>query len=445
MGLARLALTAAAKSGVGRLATDRRLACRRRDRKSWRPRRHLQVGGFRTSPSILKRARLHGLLEFRISKTDRLWHGEINAASIIASSRKMLRIFIGMQRLSRNMGVLFHCFGWSEGAKVDSWLRNRAPRAPAFPLRPDIIMAFSNVRAASWDYPIDRTRVSIVAFIFLIVFRFFAGAVLPVYYHDEIYYWLWSRHLAAGYYDHPPALAFVIRAGTALFGETAFGVRCMAIAAVSAASLCVWRTAALLLGRREDGVRAALFFNLMLMPTISAIPLFPDAPELACCAGFMWALAELAAGGLGWWWLIAGAFAGLGLLSKYTMFFFGAGAVVWLLLVKDARTWLKTVWPWSGGLLAPDPVPSRPRLERPAWLGDVRSAIRPHLTGPPQVVGTCRRLSVARSCAPLRSFCSSRCVASGGNAKRPESRCSPPLWDRAFFISQSIRCTTMCP
>jgi hypothetical protein len=66
-----------------------------------------------------------------------------------------------------------------------------------------------------WDRPIDRTRISIAAIVGLIPFRFFAGGVLPIYYHDEIYYWLWSRHLAAGYYDHPPAIAFVIRAGTA--------------------------------------------------------------------------------------------------------------------------------------------------------------------------------------------------------------------------------------
>lgn len=30
---------------------------------------------------------------------------------------------------------------------------------------------------------------------------------------DETYYWLWSTHLAAGYYDHPPMIAYWIRAG----------------------------------------------------------------------------------------------------------------------------------------------------------------------------------------------------------------------------------------
>ena len=29
---------------------------------------------------------------------------------------------------------------------------------------------------------------------------------------DEAYYWVWSRHLAGGYFDHPPVVAYMIRA-----------------------------------------------------------------------------------------------------------------------------------------------------------------------------------------------------------------------------------------
>jgi len=38
----------------------------------------------------------------------------------------------------------------------------------------------------------------------LAALRLIAGALLPLS-ADEAYYWLWSRHLAAGYFDHPPA------------------------------------------------------------------------------------------------------------------------------------------------------------------------------------------------------------------------------------------------
>ncbi len=47
---------------------------------------------------------------------------------------------------------------------------------------------------------------------------------------DESYYWVWSQHLAWGYFDHPPMIALFIRAGYSLFkNET--GVRLFTILA----------------------------------------------------------------------------------------------------------------------------------------------------------------------------------------------------------------------
>ncbi len=76
----------------------------------------------------------------------------------------------------------------------------------------------------------------LIAIAALILLRFIAGAVLPLS-ADEAYYWLWSKHLAAGYYDHPPAIAFLIRAGTLIFGDTAFGVRVVPLLTSVAAKL----------------------------------------------------------------------------------------------------------------------------------------------------------------------------------------------------------------
>jgi 4-amino-4-deoxy-L-arabinose transferase-like glycosyltransferase len=182
--------------------------------------------------------------------------------------------------------------------------------------------------------------------------RFVAAAFLPLYYGDEPYYWLWSRHLAWGYYDHPPAVAVLIRAGTALFGDTEFGVRFAGLALSVPMTLCVWRTGSLLLGGTQNGGRAALFFNLTLQATIQTFMATPDAAALACSAAVVWTLAEMTVSGNGRWWLLAGLFAGLGLLAKYTVLFTAAGAVVWLLLTKDGRAWLKTPWPWLGATIA---------------------------------------------------------------------------------------------
>ena len=42
---------------------------------------------------------------------------------------------------------------------------------------------------------------------------------------DEAHYWLWSGRLAPAYFTKGPAIAFVMRASTAIFGSNEFGVR----------------------------------------------------------------------------------------------------------------------------------------------------------------------------------------------------------------------------
>ncbi len=76
------------------------------------------------------------------------------------------------------------------------------------------------------------------------------AAVLPLSF-DEAYYWLWSKHLALSYYDHPPVIAYAIRAGTLLFGDTAFGVRIVPLLFSAGASWAVWRGGAILFGSEK--------------------------------------------------------------------------------------------------------------------------------------------------------------------------------------------------
>lgn len=99
---------------------------------------------------------------------------------------------------------------------------------------------------------------------------------------DEAYYWEWSRHLAFGYFDHPPVIAWLIASGTAIFGDVPLGVRffpvlCGAIAAFALAELT----------ERLAGVRASRFAALLLAATpftIGFVLATPDAPLLAALA-----------------------------------------------------------------------------------------------------------------------------------------------------------------
>lgn len=203
-----------------------------------------------------------------------------------------------------------------------------------------------------------QTALIIIAI--LLVLRGVAGALLPLS-ADEAYYLLWSQHLQAGYYDHPPAIAWLIRAGTLLFGEIPLGVRAMGLLLSIPATYFVWNTASLLLKDDRKAALAAVFFNLTLMAAVEMMAATPDMPSIVTVAAFVWAIARAQATGDGRWWLAAGVAAGLSLLSKYSGLFAGLGVLVWLLLDGRARApgtdaakikWLKTVWPWAGGAVA---------------------------------------------------------------------------------------------
>jgi 4-amino-4-deoxy-L-arabinose transferase-like glycosyltransferase len=169
---------------------------------------------------------------------------------------------------------------------------------------------------------------------------------------DEAYYWLWSRHLDFGYFDHPPAIAWAIKCGTLLFGDTTLGIRAMGFVLSVAASWLVFESGLAILKDRGRAWAAVLLFNLTLMINAELLAATPDQPSIAAAALFLFCLARLQQTGNGRWWLAVGAAGGLGMLSKYSAGFLGLGTLAWLIADPKARRWLATPWPWAGGVLA---------------------------------------------------------------------------------------------
>jgi 4-amino-4-deoxy-L-arabinose transferase-like glycosyltransferase len=197
----------------------------------------------------------------------------------------------------------------------------------------------------------SRIRVFAIGIIVLIVARGVVAGLTPLSY-DEAYYWLWSKHLAAGYLDHPPLIAFLIAAGTALFGDTSWGVRFVPWLLSIAASWAVWRSGVVILKSRYAAALAALFFNLMPMIGVEGLVATPDSPQIAAAAFLVLALAKVAQSGNGMWWIAVGFAAGFALLSKYTGFFLGLGILVWLAIVQKERRWFLSFWPYLGAAIA---------------------------------------------------------------------------------------------
>jgi 4-amino-4-deoxy-L-arabinose transferase-like glycosyltransferase len=195
---------------------------------------------------------------------------------------------------------------------------------------------------------VRNTAVTVLA---LVALRLVAAAWTPLTF-DEAYYWMWSKHLAGGYYDHPPGVAVVIRLGTMIAGDTEFGVRLVSILLALPMSWAVYRTAAILFGGMRLAATATILLNITLMAAVGTLIVTPDAPLLVASSFVLFYLAKLLETGRGAWWLAVGAAVGMALLSKYTALFFGPAILIWLIGVPKLRRWLISPWPYLGGVVA---------------------------------------------------------------------------------------------
>ncbi|MGY8678791.1 glycosyltransferase family 39 protein [Bradyrhizobium sp. UFLA05-153] len=195
---------------------------------------------------------------------------------------------------------------------------------------------------------VRNTALMIIA---LVVLRLVAAALTPITF-DEAYYWMWSKSLAGGYYDHPPMVAYVIRAGTMIAGDTELGVRLVSVLLALPMSYAVYRAAAILFGGARVAATSAILLNVTMMASIGTLIVTPDAPLLVASSFVLFFLAKVLETGRGAWWLAVGAAVGAALLSKYTAMFFGAAILIWLAAVPKLRRWFLSPWPYLGGLVA---------------------------------------------------------------------------------------------
>ncbi len=184
----------------------------------------------------------------------------------------------------------------------------------------------------------------------LALVRVAAAASAPLT-EDEAYYRLWAQHLSFGYYDHPPMIAWWVRLGTTLFGDTALGIRALPVLSSFLASLVIVDLARVLGAARRTAVLAAIWYNATITIGLGSLLAVPDAPASLFWLLTLWCLARTGPGGLRWW-LGAGAFAGLAVLSKYSALFLAPGVGLWLLSSRTGRARLRTPAPWLCAALA---------------------------------------------------------------------------------------------
>lgn len=179
----------------------------------------------------------------------------------------------------------------------------------------------------------------------------FAGIRHYGFFRDELYYMACGEHLAWGYVDQPPLIAFAAWFARHLFGSSLVSIRLLPALAGTAV---VFLTG--ILARELGGGRFAQFLAaaaILFAPAYLAIDSFlsMNAFEPLFWLLCAWIVVRIVRGASPRLWLAFGAVAGLGLENKHTMLVFGLALVAGLLLSGEQRLF-RSKWIWIGSLIA---------------------------------------------------------------------------------------------
>lgn len=173
--------------------------------------------------------------------------------------------------------------------------------------------------------------------IIVTILRAVGAFVLPLT-GDEAYYWEWSRRLAFGYVDHPPAVAWTI-ASFGQFGNNPGFVRLGFVVCGAIATYALAKCATLLAGDRRAGAAAALAFTVTPLASIAFGTAQPDGPYLMFwCLALWFAVRAFRSAARTDYALLGLALGGV-LLSRMFGFALLAGIAVYALLPANRRFW----------------------------------------------------------------------------------------------------------
>jgi hypothetical protein len=170
------------------------------------------------------------------------------------------------------------------------------------------------------------------------------------YFGDELYFIACGDHLAWGYVDQPPLIAFIARLTRVLLGDSVFAIHFFPGVAHAALVFMTGWTARQLGGGRFAQLLAALSAlvgtGFLFTGTVLTMNAFEP---------LLWLLGAdvvilVLQGGSPKLWALFGVVVGIGLLNKHSMLIFGFSIVVGLLV--SARRQFSNQWIWVGAGIA---------------------------------------------------------------------------------------------
>ena len=135
---------------------------------------------------------------------------------------------------------------------------------------------------------------------------------------QEAYYWMYAKHPALSYFDHPPLSAYIIMFFTWLGGDKVFWVRVGSVIFSAGSMLLIYHIAYTILKSFRLAVLTLIIMNCTVLFSLGAIIITPDVPLFFFWTLTVYALLKLSETANPRWWALVSFGFGAALLSKYT-------------------------------------------------------------------------------------------------------------------------------
>jgi dolichol-phosphate mannosyltransferase len=146
-------------------------------------------------------------------------------------------------------------------------------------------------------------------------------------------------------------VAWLIWLGTAVFGDSEFGVRIGALCCAAVASVFAYRLTRNLFGE-PSAIVALVLMQVLPFFFLAGMLMTPDAPLTAAWAAALYFLERALIAGRSRAWLLAGVSIGLGLISKYTIGMLVPAMLLFVILDGQSRRWLSRWEPYAALIIA---------------------------------------------------------------------------------------------
>ncbi len=199
------------------------------------------------------------------------------------------------------------------------------------------------VNAASFK---NLTTIAFLGVFVIAVIQFLCACRVPLS-GDEAYYWMWSKRLSLGYYDHPPMVAWLIAIGTTLLGDTPQGVRLMSVVLSAATSLLLFSLCYRISKKEEVAFGALALYWIIPYLAVESVMMTPDVGLI-----FFWTLSmtlfhDALLGSRRWTsWFFGGITWALAFYSKFTALIFLPSLLLFLIISPSGRQALRHRGPW---------------------------------------------------------------------------------------------------